>query len=107
VRMRRFIDLPLVRDSNPVFVLSWTIMHAITPDSPLRAWIEGGDAAKGEEIIVIVSGTDEISGQIIHDRWAYVPGDVSRDARFVDIVTTAPDGTRTIDYSRFHEVVTD
>jgi len=107
VRMRRFIDLPLVRNSNPVFALTWTIMHAITPDSPLQAWLEGGDAAKGEEIIVIVSGVDEISGQLIHDRWAYVPGDVSRDARFVDIITTAPDGTRTIDYSRFHEVVAD
>lgn len=106
VRMRRFIELPLVRDSNPVFALTWTIMHAITPDSPMRAWLVG-DAARGEELIVIVSGTDEISGQIIHDRWAYMPGDISRDARFVDIITTAPDGTRTIDYSRFHEVVGD
>lgn len=107
VRMRRFIDLPLVRDSNPVFALTWTIMHAITADSPLQAWLDGSEAACGEEIIVIVSGTDAISGQIIHDRWAYVPDDVSRNSRFVDIVTTAPDGTRTIDYRRFHEVLAD
>lgn len=107
VRMRRFVELPLVRDSNPVFALTWTIMHAITADSPLRGWLDGAEAAFGEEIIVIVSGVDEISGQVIHDRWAYVPGDVYRDARFVDIVTAAPDGTRTIDYSRFHDVLTD
>jgi inward rectifier potassium channel len=107
VRMRRFIDLPLVRDSNPIFALSWTIMHAITPDSPIRCWLEGADAADGQEIIVIVSGIDEISGQVIHDRWVYVPEDMHRDARFADIITTSPDGTRTIDYSRFHEVVAD
>lgn len=107
VRMRRFLDLPLVRDSNPVFALTWTIMHAITSDSPLVAWLEEGDAAYGQEIIVIVSGTDEISGQVIHDRWAYVPDNISRDSRFVDIITTAADGTRTIDYRRFHEVLAD
>ena len=107
VGMRRFVDLPLLRDSNPMFALTWTVMHAITDDSPLRAWLDGGDAADGQEIIVIVSGVDEISGQTIHDRWAYVPDDVSFDSRFVDIVSTTPDGTRTVDYSRFHEVVRD
>ncbi len=107
VRMRRFIDLPLVRDSNPVFALTWTIMHALTADSPIRSWLDGGDAVRGQEIAVIVSGVDEVSGQVIHDRWAYVPGDVTRDARFADIITTAPDGMRTIDYSRFHDVLED
>ncbi len=105
VKMRRFLDLPLVRDSNPVFALTWTIMHSITADSPMRSWLDGSEAAFGQEIIVIVSGIDEISGQVIHDRWAYVPEDVHRDARFADIITTAPDGTRTIDYSRFHDVL--
>jgi inward rectifier potassium channel len=105
VKMRRFLDLPLLRASNPVFALTWTIMHSITPDSPLRDWLDGGDAAFGQEIIVILSGTDEISGQVIHDRWAYDPGDVHRDVRFADIITTASDGTRTIDYSRFHDVL--
>ena len=105
VKMRRFIDLPLVRDSNPIFALTWTIMHAITPDSPMRCWLGGEDAAFGQEIIVIVSGVDEVSGQTIHDRWAYTPENVYRDSRFADIITTASDGTRTIDYSRFHDVL--
>jgi inward rectifier potassium channel len=105
VKMRRFIDLPLIRDSNPIFALTWTIMHAITPDSPIRSWLGGWDAAFGQEIVVIVSGVDEVSGQVIHDRWVYVPEDVHRDSRFADIITTSPDGTRTIDYSQFHAVV--
>jgi inward rectifier potassium channel len=107
VRMRRFVDLPLVRDSNPVFALTWTIMHTITPDSPLRGWLDRDPTVCAEEIIVILSGVDEISGQVIHDRWVYVPGDVHRGARFVDIVTIAPDGTRTVDYRRFHHVLGD
>ncbi len=105
VRMRRFIDLPLVRKSNPVFALTWTIMHPIIDDSPLRRWLDGDKESLGEEIVVILSGVDEVSGQVIHDRWNYVPEDVHRDARFVDIVSSTPDGTRTVDYSRFHDVL--
>ena len=105
VRMRRFVDLPLVRESNPVFALTWTIMVQITPDSSLMGWLEQSEEARGQEIVIILSGVDEVSGQLIHDRWAYMPEDVSHNGRFADIITTAPDGTRTIDYSRFHDVL--
>ena len=62
-----------------------------------------GDA--GSELIVILSGIDEISGQVIHGRWAYGVYDVHWGARFADIITTHDDGVRTIDYHHFHEVV--
>lgn len=107
VRMRRFVDLPLLRASNPVFTLTWTIMHAITEDSPMRRWLEEPSLAADEEIIVILSGNDEISGQLIHGRWAYCRGDVRTSARFADIVSTTADGTRTIDYRRFHATIED
>jgi inward rectifier potassium channel len=32
---RRFYQLALLRQENPVFVLSWTLMHAIDPSSPV------------------------------------------------------------------------
>lgn len=105
VRMRRFVDLALERRSNPTFALTWTIMHPIDDKSPLAAWLGDPKAARDEDIIVILSGTDEISGQTIHGRWAYSAADVRWNARFVDIITSEGNGWRTIDYRRFHDVL--
>ena len=106
-RMRRFHDLPLERSNNPVFALTWTVMHRIDDNSPLRAWLDGPAGVGGDEITVVLSGWDIESGQMIHARWAYGAGDIRWHARFADIVTVHEDGGRTIDYSRFHEVVAD
>ena len=105
VRMRRFHELQLVRPSNPAFALTWMIMHPIDADSPLRGWLEDMEARDAGEIIAILSGTDEVSGQQVHGRWAYGAEDIRWGARFEDIVGTADDGARTIDYTRFHDVL--
>ncbi|MCA1653072.1 MAG: hypothetical protein LC656_02480 [Sphingomonadales bacterium] len=57
--------------------------------------------------MVILSGVDERTGQVMHGRWAYTSKDFRWNARFVDILGQAEDGTRTIDYGRFDEVVPD
>jgi inward rectifier potassium channel len=102
--MRRFKDLELVRDANPVFTLTWMIMHPIDEHSPLASWVPGQEAPHNSEIIVVLSGVDDRTGQTIHGRWAYASMDIRWHAKFVDIVGTLPDGTRTIDYRRFNEV---
>lgn len=101
-RLRRFRDLVLERNSTPVFMLSWTIMHPITSDSPLAGWFSEGHFPADAEIVVVLTGTDDRSGQTIYARWAYCPEDIRLNSRFVDILDTLPDGTRTIDYRRFH-----
>ena len=106
-RMRRFSDLKLVRHANPVFVLSWTVMHVIDEDSPLRAWLDNHSAVGNSEIIVVLSGFDEESGQTVHGRWAYDADDIRWDARFADIISVDEAGVRTIDYTRFHHVQAD
>jgi inward rectifier potassium channel len=103
--MRRFVDLKLVRSSNPTFALTWTIMHPLDEESPLRSWLDSQATNRSEELVVLLSGFDEASGQTIHGRWAYTAGDIRWGARFVDIVATDETGMRTIDYRRFHDVV--
>ena len=97
------IDLKLVRDQNPVFTLTWMIMHPIDEDSPLRQWVPGSEAPANSELIVVLAGMDDRTGQTIHGRWAYSPSDIRWDTRFVDILGQAPDGARTIDYGHFHD----
>jgi inward rectifier potassium channel len=106
-RMRRFMDLALVRSNNPVFALTWTVMHPIDEASPLHSWLDDPSAVGSDEIVVVLSGWDVESGQIIHGRWAYGARNIHWHAHFADIITTGEDGTRTIDYARFHEVVPD
>jgi len=59
------------------------------------------------EIIVVLSGIDERSGQGIHGRWGYQPKDIRWNAHFVDILGKLSDGTRTVDYRRFNDVIAD
>jgi len=102
--MRRFLDLELVRSANPVFALSWTIMHPITPASPFFGMDQAEIVASGDEIIVVISGTDESMAQTIHARTAYTAADLRWNMRFVDILGALESGKRTIDYTRFHDV---
>jgi len=103
--MRRFHDLQLVRAKNPVFALTWTIMHRIDDDSPLKSWLDEHCAAPGSDLIVVVSGTDDRTGQTMYGRWSYGAEDLRWNARFLNILGQQ-DGVRTIDYRRFHDFET-
>lgn len=104
--MRRPYELPLVRDRNSTFVLTWTAMHAIDEKSPFF----GPDAfvrlrRQKAEIFLSLSGTDETFAQTIYARRGYHLDEVIADAYFADVLTVHSDGTRVIDYARFHDVV--
>lgn len=104
-RMRRPVELTLVRDRSAVFQLSWTAMHRIDAQSPFY----GADAiaklrAQDAEIFVSLSGLDVTIGQTIHARYRYGLDDIEWDARFVDVFSVRGDGKRVLDYTNFHEV---
>jgi inward rectifier potassium channel len=103
---RRPLELPLVRDRNATFVLSWTAMHKIDEaslffgDDPLAK-----ARAMNAQVFLSLSGLDETMGQNIHARYHYSLDDCVLNARFADVVTPQADGARTIDYAYFHDVV--
>lgn len=102
--VRRFYDLRLVRTRSPLFVLTWTVIHPIDETSPLYGATRESMVESEGEIIVSVTGVDETFAQSIHARWSYVPDEIAWGARFVDIMSTTPDGRRHVDYTRFHDV---
>lgn len=103
-RIRRVIDLPLVRSQHPMFVLGWTIMHVIDDASPLKSETEESLHEIAAEFILSVSGTDETTGQVLIARAEYSSADIRWNATFHDILKEAEDGTLHIDYSKFHDV---
>ncbi len=103
--MRRFYDLPLIRSQSPLFALTWTVMHPIDENSPLYAITPEKMFEDNMEILVTFTGLDETVAQTIHARHSFVSGEILRNMRFVDILSRTPDGRRSIDFSRFHDVM--
>lgn len=103
--MRRFYNLPLVRSESPVFALSWLVMHEINEDSPLYGVTSQQMIDHEMEFVTTFTGIDETVSQTIHARHSYIPEEVLWNMRFVDILSKTSDGQRSIDYSRFHDVV--
>jgi inward rectifier potassium channel len=100
------VTLPLVRDRTAMFSLTWMPMHRIDEKSPLWGGLETRDRllAENVELYLSFSGMDETIGQAIQARHRYGLDEIVYNARFVDVLTIEPDGTRIIDYARFHDV---
>jgi inward rectifier potassium channel len=103
-RIRRVIDLPLVRSQHPMFVLGWTIMHVIDESSPLISETVESLKKAGAAFVLSVSGTDETTGQLLMSRAEYSHEDIRWNAAFRDILEELEDGTLRLDYGRFHDV---
>lgn len=102
--MYRIYDLKLVRSQNPMFSLSWTVMHQIDEHSPLYGATKETLAEAKTAIVVTLSGFDETVSNTVHARHTYETDEILWNMRFVDILLMMPDGHRYTDYSRFHDV---
>ncbi|HLW91428.1 MAG TPA: ion channel [Roseiarcus sp.] len=102
-QMTRFQPLRLERNENPVFALTWVLMHVIDEDSPLYGMSAADLAASDMNFVVGISGLDETSAQLVHDRHPYSAGSVKFGHEFVDVVSIDEDGMRRIDYAKLNE----
>lgn len=103
-RIRRVIDLPLVRSQHPMFVLGWTLMHVIDDASPLKFETAATLRASRATLILGVSGTDDTTGQVLMARAEYSSEDIRWNATFRDMLEEAADGTLHMDYAKFNDV---
>ena len=101
--MRRFQELKLIRSNNPLFALSWTVMHAINAESPLNGLGLADMIERDMEVVVMLSGMDETIADRIYARHAYMAEEIHWQRRFVDVVSVAASGQRMIDLARFHD----
>lgn len=104
---RRIIDLKLVRDTTPLFSIGWTAIHIIDAQSPLLGETAGSLDEKAFELTCLLSGIDETTIQTLHSRHSYLASDVRFGEHFVDVILTNDDGSRTVDFRRFHDTVPD
>ena len=103
-QMRRFEPLRLERDRSPVFLLSWTAIHALDGDSPLAEVTPESLHHRMIAIVAVVSGVDDTVVSSMHAQHYYLPDQIRFGHRFVDMMSEE-DGVLVIDHSRLHDVV--
>lgn len=103
-RIRRIHDLRLRRHEQPVFLLSWTLLHIIDETSPLAGETPDSLKAASAFLLLTIGGTDETIGQTLMSRFEYPASALRWNHSFVDILTTDESGVDRLDYTKFHDV---
>jgi inward rectifier potassium channel len=103
--LRRFFELPLVRNEHPALALSWTLYHVLDEKSPLYGLKADDFSALNVSLVVVVTGYDVVAAQTIHAMKSYDHTDIRFGQRYADILDTSEDGRLRIDYGKFHDTL--
>lgn len=106
-QFRRYYELKLERREHPMFSLSWTLLHVIDQSSAFYGMTADDFAAVESALILNVDGVDDNSAQRLYARQIYSRNDIRWQHRYRDITSLSEQGRLVLDYSKFHEVVTE
>jgi inward rectifier potassium channel len=100
--MRRLTELPLVRSSNPMLGLAWTLVHVLDTDSPVLAALANPD----DRFLLSVSigGIDTLLASQSLGGKRYGREAVLIDHEFVDVIHDE-DGVTHLDLRLLHDTV--
>jgi inward rectifier potassium channel len=104
VATRRYRPLVLDRSKVTFFPLAWTIVHPITPESPL--WGLSGEQLRERdvEILLLLTGIDDTFASSVHARTSYKADEIVWDEKFTNIFNPpGDDGILSVDISRLDE----
>lgn len=104
-RERVFYRLSLERDSVTFFILGWTVVHPITPESPLAGWTDELLRESEAEFLILIRAMDDTLSQQVNVRSSYVAEEVRWGVRFRSLYNpVADDGTISIDIRRLNDL---
>ena len=81
-KTRKYYTLKLERNRVNFFPTNWTIVHAITEESPLFGLNETDLKESETEILVLIKGFDDAFAQTVHSRNSYLHSEIVWDAKF-------------------------
>ena len=84
--LRRFFELPLVRNEHPALALSWTLYHVLDEQSPLYGLNADDFSDLSVSLVVVVTGYDVVAAQTVHARRSYDHTDIRFGQRYADIL---------------------
>jgi inward rectifier potassium channel len=102
-RSRRYHRLKLERDMVAFFPTNWTLVHAITDDSPLYGSTSETLADSESEFLILFRALDDAFSQMVHVRFSYRAGEIRWGQKFSPMVETAGSGQVTVDLNRLDD----
>lgn len=103
--LRQFYPLSLEREKVSLFPLSWTVVHAITEESPLQGLRREELIESNAEVLVLLKGIDETFSQQVHARSSYKADEIVWNAKFGDIYDRTTDtGLLTVDIRKLNDI---
>jgi inward rectifier potassium channel len=100
---RTYQNLALERDSVYFFPLNWTVVHDITPESPLYNLTAADLASRSAEILILLRGYDDTFAQDVHARNSYRYDELEWNRRYVRAYDIEEDGMVVLDLDRLHD----
>lgn len=97
-RTNKFYTLGLELDRINALSLSWTLVHAITEESPLYNFTEDDFKKTHGEILVFITTFDDMFSNTVAARTSYTFNEIIYGAKFETMYNRSKDGTKTILY---------
>lgn len=97
-RTNKFYKLDLELDRINALSLSWTLVHAITEESPLYNFTEDDFKRTHGEILVFITTFDDMFSNTVAARTSYTFNEIIYGAKFETMYNRSKDGTKTILY---------
>jgi inward rectifier potassium channel len=92
----KFFELALERTHVETLPMNWTVVHPLTPDSPIYSY-SAEDMKKADlEIYVSVRGFDDTYSNIVQQRTSYTYDEIVFERKFVQMYRESKDGKTTI-----------
>jgi inward rectifier potassium channel len=102
-QMRRIYDIPVRRNTSPVFALTFLVVHDIDDKSPLYGMTPEQVKSVATNIVCTFTGIDDQLAAAVHARYLWGENDVVFDRRFVDLFRVDENGKRYLDLAPFHD----
>jgi inward rectifier potassium channel len=99
---RTYYPLDLERDKVVLFPLNWTIVHPLTPKSPLWGKTEQDLRHLDTEIIIVLKGYDDTFSQDVNAIYSYRADEIVFGGKFNVMYETDADGTTVMHVDRLN-----
>jgi len=103
-RLRRFYTLELERTFVTVFPANWTIVHPISPQSPISGWSIQQLQEAEAEFLVLVNAVDETYSQTVYSRSSYSAHQMQWGRKFA-MMFFEEGGQAVLDLERLNETI--
>jgi inward rectifier potassium channel len=104
-RVRRYHNLTLERNKVNFFPTNWTIVHAITEDSPMFGKSKEELIEQDVEFLILIKATEDTFNQTVHSRSSYHISETVFGAKFSPMFTDqVGSGMVSLDLSKLSDI---